>query len=255
MIYPMQPFLDQSRSFLSAPSPLPKLVVVYGPTACGKTGLAIELAKMLGGEIVGADSRQIYRYMDIGTGKVSEDERQEIQHHMIDIANPDEVYSVGQYQQTVVPLIREIAAHGNIPILCGGTGLYIDAVTRHFDIPEGEPDWEYRNELEGIKLEHGNERLWNMLAAVDPEYAAELHPNSHRYVARALEVIRKTGSSKREIKSQKDPLFDTLFLTPYDGDRAKLYDRINERVRDMFDAGLVEETRDLLARGYGRETP
>jgi tRNA dimethylallyltransferase len=149
----MQIIFDKVKKFLEIPSLLPKIIIIYGPTACGKTGLSIELAKHLGTEVIGADSRQIYRYMDIGTGKVTEAEKQGIRHHMIDIRNPDEEYSVGEYQKEVLSIIEDMQGRGKIPILCGGTGLYLDAVAFHFDIPPMEPDWEYRDRLDAIRQE------------------------------------------------------------------------------------------------------
>lgn len=131
----MQIIFDKVESFLGAPSTLPKIIIVYGPTACGKTALSVELAKRLDTEVIGADSRQIYRYMDIGTGKVTRDEMQGIPHHLIDIRNPDEEYSVGVYQKEVFAIIENMQSRGKTPILCGGTGLYLDAVAFHFDMP------------------------------------------------------------------------------------------------------------------------
>lgn len=149
----MQILFDKVDKFLETPSELPKLIIVYGPTACGKTSLSIELAKHLGTEIIGADSRQIFRYMDIGTGKVTESEKQGIVHHLIDIRNPDEEYSVGAYQKDVFPIISALQSHGKVPILCGGTGLYLDAIAFHFDLPPMEPDWDFRNSLELVRQE------------------------------------------------------------------------------------------------------
>jgi len=149
----MQIHFDKVEKFLNTPSLLPKIIIIYGPTACGKTDLSIELAKRLNTEIIGADSRQIYRYMDIGTGKIPSREMQEIPHHMIDIRNPDEEYSVGAYQKEVFEIIEEIQGRKKIPILCGGTGLYLDSVVFHFDLPPMEPDWECREKLDKIRME------------------------------------------------------------------------------------------------------
>jgi len=231
----MQILFDRVTQFLETPSILPKVIIIYGPTACGKTTLSIELAKHLNTEIIGADSRQIYRYLNIGTGKVTEPEKQGVPHHMIDIIDPNQEYSVGAYQKAVLPIIDKLHEEKKIPILCGGTGLYLDAVAFHFDIPASLPDWEYRDELEKLRLEKGNEYLWDLLNAIDPEYASELHYNNHRYVARALEVIRKTGTSKKLMKTKKELLYDILFLTPYDGDRANLYEGINARIEGMYE--------------------
>lgn len=149
----MQIHLEKVQRFLENSSILPKIIIIYGPTACGKTALSIELTKYLDTEIVSADSRQIYRYMNIGTGKVTKKEIQGIPHHMLDIRNPDEEYSVGEYQKEVFEIIRDIQNRGKIPILCGGTGLYLDSIAFHFDIPPREPDWEYRDSLELLRQE------------------------------------------------------------------------------------------------------
>lgn len=243
----MQDILWKVEQFLQRPSVLPKVIIIYGPTACGKTGLSIQIASSIHAEIIGADSRQIYRGMNIGTGKVTQEEMKGIPHHMIDIRNPPEKYSVAVYQKEVFSLISEIHSKKKIPIICGGTGLYLDSVAFHFDMPEMEPDWEYRNHLEEIRLEKGNLHLWNMLNLVDPAYAQTIHPNSHHAVIRALEVFEKTGKSKQFFRVQKDPRYDILFLTPYDGDRKVLYERINRRIDEMFDAGLVSEVEQLLS--------
>ncbi len=243
-------FTTQVEKFIQTPSSLPKIIIIYGPTASGKTRLSIELAKYLSTEIISADSRQIFRYMDIGTGKVTPDEMQGIRHHMIDILNPDESYSVGAYQKDVLPIIETLHDLGKVPILCGGTGLYLDAIAFHFDIPPMEPDWEYRSRMDSIRLEQGNEYLWNMLFDRDPHYAKTIHPNSHHAVIRGLEVLDKTGMSKSELRQKNAPLFDTLFLTPYDGDREKLYNIINARVEEMFALGLVDEVKNILSQWY-----
>lgn len=242
--------LERVEDFLNTSSLLPKIIIIYGPTACGKTGLSISIAKCLDTEVISADSRQIYRYMDVGTGKVTPKEMQWIKHHMLDIRNPDEEYSVGAYQKEVFEIIQDMHSRKKIPILCGGTGLYLDAIAFHFDIPPMKPDWEYRDSLDKIRREKWNEYLWDMLHATDSEYAQTIHPNSHHAVIRALEVIEKTGKSKSELRVKKDPLFDVLFLTPYDGDRAKLYERINARIEEMFSLGLVDEVKDILGRWY-----
>ena len=244
----LKPYLHKVEKFLHTPSLLPKLIVIYGPTACGKTSLSIELAKYLESEIISADSRQIFRYMNIGTGKVTLEEMQGISHYMLDIRDPDEQYSVGEYQKEAFGIIENIHAQKKVPILCGGTGLYIDALVFHFDIPALEPDWIYRDSLDKIRLEKGNEYLWKILFEKDPDYALTLHYNNHHAVIRALEVLEKTGKSKSELRAKKDPLFDLLFLTPYDGDRAKLYGRINTRIESMFDQGLIEEVKSIQER-------
>lgn len=241
------------ETFLTSSSDRPKLIVIYGPTACGKTAFSIDLAKKLDTEIISADSRQIYRYLDIGTGKVTEEEKQWIPHHMLDILEPDEDYSVGEYKKAVTPIIEKLHKKWKIPILCGGTGLYIDSIIYNLSIPELPPDWDYRAQMEVIRLEKWNDFLWQRLHELDPEYAATLHPNNYRYVMRGIEVIEKTGKSKMETKDDRTLVYDTLFLTPYDGDRAKLYARIDTRVAGMFASGLALEVRDVLRKGFASD--
>lgn len=141
---------------------------------------------------------------------------QGMRHHMIDIRNPDEIYSVGVYQAEVFSIIKDLHAEKKIPILCGGTGLYLDAVAFHFDMQSMEPDWIFRKRMDDLRNKEGNEYLWEMLHSLDPAYAETIHPNAHHAVIRALEVWELTGKSKQELRVKKDPLFDVLFLTPYD---------------------------------------
>ena len=235
-------------SWLATPSEKPKLLVIYGPTACGKTGLTVDLAKQYNGEVVLADSRQIYRGMDIGTGKVTQEEMQGIPHHMVDILDISQMYGVGEYAPEARRIIEGIHARGKLPILSGGTGLFIDAVVGNFTIPEVTADWEYRDTLEAFRLVEGDEALWQKLHDIDPLYAAELDPRNYRYVIRGLEVWNATGKSKKVLGQQTESPYDFLRITPYDGDRAKLYERINERVLGMFQTGLVEEVNALLSK-------
>lgn len=235
-------------NFLKSRGWLPKIIVVYGPTACGKTALALDIAAELGTQwcnpqIISADSRQIYRWLDIGTGKVQEDEMEWIPHHMLDIIDVSEKYSMIDFRRDVDTL--PVWWKSNIvPILCGGTGLYIDSVLYDMDFPENPPDWEYRKELEVIRSEKGNEFLWNMLFAVDPEYARELAPSNYRYIMRWLEVMRDTGKSKKESHNTKKLRFDPFFITPYTDsieNRKILYETIDRRVATMFSSWLLEE--------------
>lgn len=235
------------QQFLWSEQPFPKIIVIYGPTACGKTRLSLEVAKYTNSEIVSADSRQIYRGLDIGTGKITQAETEWIPHHMIDIIDPSITFSMVDFANHALPIIADIARKGKIPILCGGTGLYIDSILYEMDYPDTPPDWEYRDMLEMIRKNEGDEKLWNMLHEVDPDYADELLPENYRYVMRGLEVIRSTGKSKRESKNTKTPRFSPLFLTPYDDkDRAILYDRINARVEKMFGDGLIDEVQHII---------
>jgi len=243
-------FFMNLEQFLSTSSKKPKLIVIYGPTACGKTAFSIELSHKLETEIISADSRQIYRYLDIGTGKITEEEKWWIHHHMLDILEPNIDYSVGEYKKTVVPIIKWLQAKWKIPILCGGTWLYIDTIIYNLSISGNQPDWGYREEMEKLRLEKGNEFLWEKLKQFDPEYAATLHPNNYRYVMRGIEVIEKTGKSKMEMKDDRTLVYNTLFLTPYFWDRAELYARINARVAGMFASGLIDEVKLILEKGF-----
>ncbi len=220
---------------------------MYWPTACGKTALTIELAKQYNSEVINADSRQIYRGMNIGTGKVTEEEMQGIPHHLLDILDIHEMYGVGEFAPEARRIIAEIHARGKLPILSGGTGLFIDAVIWNFSIPEVPADWAYRDELEAFREKEGNEALWQKLNEIDPDYASELDPRNYRYVIRGLEIFKATGKSKKVLGQKTESPYDFLRITPYDGDREKLYEKINRRVEEMFRAGLIEEVSNLLA--------
>lgn len=237
----------------------PTIIAVYGPTASGKTALSIRLAERFSGEVVSADSRQIFRGMDIGTGKVTREEMGGVPHHCLDLADPDEDFSVGLFVKAADAAIAEIRARGKVAVVCGGTGLYLDALLFDFDVPEIPPDWEYRAELERYRLENGNVALWEKLREADPSYAAELHPNNFRYVVRGLEVIEKTGRSKKDFRTERKLRYPgTVFATPFAGDREALYARIDARVGGMFADGLVEEASGLVGRyggnAFGLET-
>lgn len=232
--------------WISTPSDKPKLLVIYWPTACGKTALTIELAQKYNGEVINADSRQIYRGMNIGTGKVTQKEMQGIPHHLLDILDIHEMYGVGEFAPEARRIIADITARGKLPILSGGTGLFIDSVIGNFNIPEVPADWEYRDELESFRDKEGNEALWEKLNAVDPGYAAELDPRNYRYVIRGLEIWKSTGQSKKVLGQKTESPYDFLRITPYDGDREKLYQKINKRVEEMFHSGLIDEVSNLI---------
>ncbi|MDQ1343502.1 MAG: tRNA dimethylallyltransferase [Patescibacteria group bacterium] len=228
------------------------VIVVYGPTASGKTALSLELAERFGGEVVSADSRQIFREMEIGTGKIKPEEMRGIPHHCLDLADPSEDFSVALFVKAATGAMEDIASRGKTVIVCGGTGLYLDALLFEFDVPEVPPDKELRADLETFRLENGNEALWRKLEAVDPEYAAQIHPNNSHYVVRGLEVFAKTGKSKASFHTERKLKFENVaFATPYDGDRASLYARIDARVRKMFADGLFEEAVALMEK-YGK---
>lgn len=241
--------------FIQSHTDLPKIIVIYGPTACGKTALSIDIAKYLGSEIVSTDSRQIYKHMDIGTGKITQDEMQWIPHHMIDIIEPSERFSVVEYVNLALPIIQEIENRWKIPILCGGTGLYIDGILYEMGYPDTPPDWEYRKELEATRQEKWNQEIWNMLEKIDPGYAHELEVDNYRYVMRWLEVIRETGRSKLESKWKKSPRYAPFFITPYhDSERKILYENIDNRVAGMFDTWLIQEIEYIISI-YGSKCP
>ncbi|MDD3144822.1 MAG: tRNA (adenosine(37)-N6)-dimethylallyltransferase MiaA [Candidatus Gracilibacteria bacterium] len=241
-------FEKKLNDFLNNENTKQKIIVVYGPTASGKTGLSLEIAKLLNTEIISTDSRQIFRELNIGTGKITIEEMQGIKHHMIDFVNPDDEYSVGEFKSEAEKCIEDIISKQKIPVLCGGTGLYIDSLIYDFDIPNVPADEDLRNKLELERLEFGNQYIWDKLNGIDSNYAKELHPNNYRYVIRALEVKMLTGKSKTEFRTEKSLKYDVLFLTPYSGNREELYNKINKRIQMMFDDGLVLEVQNLLKK-------
>lgn len=227
-----------------------KIIVIYWPTACWKTSLSIKIAKDLKTEIISTDSRQIFKYMDIWTGKIKEEEKEWVIHHMLDIIKPNENFSVWAYKKMVLPILEKIWEQWKIPLLVWWTGLYIDSLIYDFKIPEVPWDENLRKELEKEAEMYGKEYVYEKLCLLDPEFAKTLHPNNLRYVIRALEVKLITGKSKGDTKEEKTLKYPTLFITPYDGDREKLYTNINTRVQLMFNEWLVTEVKNLLASGY-----
>lgn len=240
------------NDFLNNKSSLPKIIIIYWPTACGKTRLSIEIAKYLNSEIIWADSRQIYKLLNIGTWKITEKEKDWIIHHMIDIIEINISYSVGEYKKKAEEIISQLHYNWKVPVICGWTWLYLDAIAFNFDIPEILPDWEYRNYLELLRIEKWNQHIWDMLNKIDSKYASQLEVNNYRYVIRWLEIWEKTGKSKLELKWKNIPKYDILFLTPYDNDRPKLYSKINSRIEEMFEEWLIEEVQNLL-KAYSKE--
>ena len=232
----------------------PKLICIVGPTASGKSAIAVELAKRLDGEVVSADSMQVYRYMDIGTAKPSIREMEGIPHHMINVVNPDENFSVSDYREMAATVIEDIAKRGKRVIVAGGTGLYIRALTKGLvDTPRG--DGLLREKLKREAQEKGPLYLYRTLEKIDPEAAVEIHPNNLVRVIRAIEVATLTGKKISEFQrshrfSEKD--YDYLMLG-IDIDRDELYRRIDGRVDIMIGDGLKEEVKELLEKGYSRE--
>lgn len=231
------------------------LAVVAGPTASGKTALAIDIAKRFGGEIVSADSMQIYKYMDIGTAKPTAEERSECVHHLIDFVEPDQDFSVAQYTELAHPVIAGIYERGHLPVMCGGTGLYINSVVDDVTFGKMESDEDMRAELRGIAEREGNERLIEMLAEVDPVSAKRLHPNNLRRVIRAIEFYRLTGvpiSEHQEMTKQTESRYRPVMFC-IDHDREVLYERINRRVGIMLEQGLLNEVKRLMDMGFTAE--
>lgn len=229
-----------------------KILVLAGPTAVGKTDLSIKLAKALNGQIVSTDSMQIYKYMDIGSAKVTEEEMQGIKHHMIDIIEPSEKFSASDYKDRATKAIEDILSRNKLPILAGGTGLYINSVTCNMDFTEAESDEEYRKELENLAEEKGNEFIHNMLKDIDPISYSEIHYNNRKRVIRALEVYKLTGKPFSSFNAGEE-FYNGKYDVKYyvlNMDRAKLYERINKRVDIMMSSGLLEECIKLKDMGY-----
>lgn len=221
-----------------------KVIVICGPTASGKTALGIEVAKKCGGEIVSADSMQIYEKMDIGTAKPTLEEREGIPHHLLDFVSPDRRYSVADYKRDAKKVIREIIAKGKIPIVVGGTGLYIDSLIYEIEYPEIEFDENYRNDLEDRVKKEGLEILYEEAKKIDPEAIEKISSKDQKRILRILEIYHATGKNKteQEKESRKEPEFDYKVYA-IDWDRQKLYDRINLRVNLMIEQGLIEEVK------------
>jgi len=232
----------------------PPLVVILGPTAVGKTGISIQLAERLGGEIVSADSRLFYRGMDIGTAKPTPEERLRIPHHLIDVANPNETWSLAVFQRAAADAIADIQARGRLPFLVGGTGQYIHAVTHGWAPPTTEPDVRLRTVLEELAKSRGNDWLYQRLALLDPASAETIDPRNLRRTVRALEVIFSTGRRFSDQRGQADSPFRLLtigLIRP----RPELYARVDARIEAMFAAGLLDEVRSLRSRGYSPDLP
>ncbi|WP_054955782.1 tRNA (adenosine(37)-N6)-dimethylallyltransferase MiaA [Paenibacillus dakarensis] len=229
----------------------PRLLVLIGPTAVGKTKMSIELAKSFGCEIISGDSMQVYRGMDIGTAKISKDEMEGIPHHLIDIHEPDYPYSVAEFQEQTGRLINDITNRGHLPFIVGGTGLYIESVCYGFRFSETGADEEFREEQFKYAEEHGAEALHRKLAEVDPESAERLHPNDLRRVVRALEIFHLTGTPhSAQLAAQKKESPYHLCLVGLTMDRQMLYNRIEERIDLMLQQGLVDEVTSLMDKGY-----
>lgn len=227
-----------------------KVVVLIGPTAVGKTNLSIELAKKFDGEIISGDSMQIYKGMDIATAKISKEEMQGVPHHLIDILEPDENFSVAQFQELVRKKITEITSRGKVPFIVGGTGLYIQAVLYDYQFQETATDTAFRTKLEEMAQAEGTLTIHDMLNKVDPEAAAAIHHHNVRRVIRALEVFHVTGRKMSDIqKEQKQESLYDAALIGLTMERNVLYERINKRVEQMLEIGLLEEVQHFYEKG------
>ena len=223
-----------------------KVIIIGGPTASGKTKLSVELAKKINGEIVSADSMQIYKEMDIGTAKVEQEEMQGIKHYLLDFIEPNMRYSVADFKKDAKNAIREIIEKGKMPICVGGTGLYIDSLIYEIDYPDLPIDLEFRKQLEKTAREEGLSELYEQAKRIDIEAASKISPNDEKRIIRIIEIYYETGKTKTELEknSKKDPEFDYIVFA-IDMPREELYERINKRVDIMIENGLIQEVQNI----------
>jgi len=231
-----------------------RLVAIVGPTATGKSRLALHLAQTFNGEIVSADSRQVYRHMDIGTAKPSPQELSLVPHHLVNIVNPDEDFSLAQYQQLAYKAIKDIQQRNKLALLVGGSGLYIWAVLEGWEIPPVPPDLEYRRKFEEKVARAGADELYQQLMKVDPVAAARIDRRNVRRIIRALEVYETAETPFSQLQRKQAPPFNT-FIVGLTADRAELYRRVDLRVDGMIEQGLVEEVKKLVSMGYNFNLP
>ena len=232
------------------------LIVLTGPTAVGKTALSIQLARRIGGEIISADSMQVYRHMDIGTAKIRLEEMDGVPHHLIDILEPTEDFNVVRFQALARAAAEDIYSRGKIPIVAGGTGFYIQALLNDIDFTQIDENTQFREEMERLAAEQGAEVLHERLRAVNPESAEAIHANNVKRVIRALEYYQQTGqkiSEHNEAEREKESAYNSAYFVLTD-DRKILYDRIDQRVDLMMQEGLLEEVNALRLRGLKRES-
>jgi len=230
------------------------LIVIAGPTGVGKSRLAVRLALKFNGEIVNADSRQVYRYMDIGTAKPSLEEMALVPHHLFDIINPDEDFSLAQYQELASQSIENIQGRNKIPFLVGGSGQYVWAVLEGWEIPRVPPDLEYRQSLEAVAAREGIDELYRQLQEIDPAAALKIDKRNVRRVIRALEVSHQLGTPFSHLRSKKAPGYKTLIIG-LTAERDELYRRLDSRVDEMLHQGLVSEVEKLYKMGYNADLP
>ena len=231
------------------------LIILTGPTSVGKSALSIKLAKAVDGEIISADSMQVYRHMDIGTAKIKPDQMQGVPHYLIDEFMPDEEFNVVLFQQLAKNYMKQIYDKNKVPILVGGTGFYIQAVLYDIDFTKNEADTSYRMELEEIVREGGKDQLFDMLKEIDPESAKAIHPNNIKRIIRALEYAKLTGerisTHNEEQRSKESPYQFCYFVL--NRERSKLYEGINQRVDLMLEEGLLKEVKSLADMGYTKD--
>lgn len=236
--------------------PKPPLIILTGPTAAGKTALSIELAKTINGEIISADSMQVYKHMDIGSAKIHPDEMYGIKHYLVDILEPTQDFNIVMFQNYAKKAILDIYAKGKIPIMVGGTGFYIQAVLYDIDFNENNEDNELRKELEQLASDKGAEYLHDMLRQIDPESAEAIHTNNIKRVIRAIEYYQQTGekiSTHNETERKKESAYRSYYFVLTD-ERSKLYENIDKRVDKMLENGLVEEVKALINMGCSRDS-
>ncbi|GAB6149900.1 tRNA (adenosine(37)-N6)-dimethylallyltransferase MiaA [Clostridium novyi] len=227
------------------------LFILAGPTAVGKTDISIKLAQKLNGEIISADSMQIYKHMDIGSAKITEAEKEGIPHHLIDFVSPFDEFSVAEFKEKSKNAIKDIASRGKLPMIVGGTGFYIDSLIFNYDFANTYKDEEYREHLKNLASEHGKEYVHELLKDIDEVSYKKLYPNDLKRVIRALEVFKLTGKTISEFNKEQD-IFDIPYNVYYfvlNMDRSKLYERINKRVDIMMEKGLIEEVKSLQNMG------
>ena len=226
------------------------LIAIIGPTASGKSDLALRLALTFNGEIIGADSRQIYKDVDIGVAKPTVEQRELVIHHLTDIIDPDSNFTLAQYQEMAYQVIDDVQHRNKLPLLVGGSGLYVWSVIEGWRIPRVPPDKGLRHKLTEKAKYEGTQSLYNELLKVDPQGAQKINPQNLRRIIRALEVCKLTGKPFSKLQSKTPPPFETLIIG-LTAERGELYRRIDSRVDGMIERGLIEETKNLLQKGYG----